>query len=1074
MARDRHFEVVVGIGCSAGGVEALKSIVGKLPADNCCYIIMQHLSPNHSSHMPDILKNLTDIEIVQAETGMSLSSNRIFLPPPGTKLEVEDSKIKLTKYGEFEDRTPLHSIDIFLESLAKDQCEKAVAVILSGSGTDGVRGCRAIKEEGGFVMAQAPHDAKFASMPAAIIKNELADIVTTLDEFPEEILELIEVSKNSKKAILEVSEKDYSFEEIIKQISESCSIDFTRYKKGTLKRRIAKRVALSRLGSIEDYLARLKTDPIESRNLANDFFIGVTSFFRDPEFFEALVEKAIKKLVKMDISDKKLRVWVPACSSGEEAYSIAILLTEAIKKEKSSLDFRIFGSDIDERAIAKAQDATYPNSALSDVPEGYRAGYFEEISGGSFRIKKSIRDKVVFSKHDLLSDPPFGRMHLISFRNCAIYFDKEAQKETVMILEHSLLRDGYLFLGSSESAPTSPGIETIDQKAKIFKKVSNLTSSRMFDVIQTRSVRTKTTQQNGDSKRPMAISSSSIEHAIIEEISTPTFAININGDLLHIAGDVNHYTTLRAGSVSKTIYEVLKPELKTAVLLLMKRFQKISNSQITVDENAHKAQSNISLNGQLLRVSALKKVMKASGEIFLIQIAPVEENKDRPTNTESSGDVVEGLLEELDQSRKDLNFTVENLESSNEELQSSNEELVTTNEELQSVNEELQSVNEELYTMNSEYQNKIDEISEGRKDLDTILEIAHIGTLFLDSTMVIRKVSKRMMEIAKLREGDVGRQISDFSKPIYADFFNDCKEVIEKREPIEKQIKINTDLWSLVKIHPYESYEGIKDGVVVMVIDISELKAVRESQDLLFKFLLSEDQITYGVDPEGRIDYWPDSSVRFFKIDRDKALGVHESILIPLKAQNDIGLVRKQIDNGLPAYISETYRLDNNDEELQVTLIANGRYNNAGRLSGIRYTLFKPREEKKDEDRIKRELETLRALIENNPMPMIVFDKEGSIEFANDFAIKSLKMDKDEIYQRSFDNPKWEVKDLEGELLKREDLVTYKVINNKENVSNQKITVKTGDGKTVSICVSGSPVWNDGQFNGAIISFYVL
>jgi len=1068
-------QFVLGIGCSAGGVEALKEIVGDLPVENIAYVVMQHLSPDHESHMADILSPLTHLDVREAKHGDRLISGSMLMTPPGLKMMIKDEKVVLEKYEKDEQRIPLHSIDTFFQSLAIEYEDNAAVLVMSGSGNDGTRGCLSIKERGGYVLVQSPNDSKFTSMPSSIIEAGLCDLESSTLNIAKSVSDLFEMSYKSRDTAKILSENESEFDHIVKLISTSIGVDFSRYKVGTLARRIAKRVALTRSTHITNYRHKLEIDRKEVELLANDFFIGVTSFFRDTEYFEALKRDVLPELVKSANSDNIIRIWVPACSTGEEAYSIAIIIDEAIKKLSKNIDYRIFGSDVDPRAIVKAQEARYTTESLVDIDDDYRSEYFTEVGDGKLEVSKKIREKVVFSKHDLLSDPPFTKIDLVSFRNCSIYLDKNAQREIMQVLEHCLNVDGYLFLGSSESAPTSSSMKTINKKAKIFKKVNKDSSSKIIKILQSRNARSKEIKK-GSIKQLKGSKdfNQKIQKVLIEKFLPATIVASMEGLLLHVAGDVKRFVTVNSGSVSGSIYDFLIPELKTPVTVGLRRFQssEFKKSGKTKVFSTVKSSDDPS---QSIEIEFTQSEIDNESNVFIITLKGSE---DRATNNfiapKAHKELVDDLLSELDQSRKDLNFTVEDLETTNEELQSSNEELVTSNEELQSVNEELQSVNEELYTMNNEYQSKIDEISESRRDMDALLEVANIGTMFLDSSLVIRKLSDRLKNVMGFRDGDIGRKVSDFSQPLYREFYDDCETVLKTRKQIEHQIKLKGEGWSLLKIRPYDTFENEKNGVVVLLIDISELKAMRQSQDLLFKFLLSSDEVSFGVNEVGNIDYWTDSAASLFKIEREKAIGLHESVFLPLKAQSDLSVIRNQAEKGQPIYLSGTYRLTNDDDEIETTLIGHGRYSSKGKLIGVRYTLFKTGDSSPIDIRLKKELRTLRTLLEVNPMAIVVLDENGAIEYANDFACSLLELNRDDFYQRSYNTPVWKLMDLEGNLLEDSQIPFKKVIEGRSVVTNNKIMLDTGMGKTISICVSGAPVWEEDELKGAIMSFYEI
>ena len=537
---------VVGIGCSAGGIEVLKELVGGLPSERASYILAQHLSPNHESRMVDILERLSNLPIVEASNGATIKEGKIYTTPPGVKVSVNQGKIKLERFpNEGEKRSPLHTVDVLFESIAKEYKDASIAVVLSGSGNDGVRGCRAIKEAGGAVIAQSGHSAQFSSMPQNIISSDLADLVADPSEVPEAIHAIIKQVSLGEKIFTQDDEEGSSiFEKIVRLISKSSGIDFFRYRTSTLRRRITKRVGINKFTGLFEYYDHLQKNPEELDIIAKEFLIGVTAFFRDKEAFKALQEKAIAPLIENLQERDELRIWVPACSSGEEAYTIAIIIEEEKARTNKNFSYRIFATDIDERAVTAAQLGQYPAPLLQDLPSRYRTRYFEEIGDEVFRVSRQLKDHIVFSKHDITIDPPFGRMSLISFRNCSIYLKKDTQRQVLSILEHSMKVGGYLFLGGSETANKELELETIDSSAKLYQKSKHRSMHSKFEVLKLQNERLKYRPNDKNSLKHKDEVLLEVSHYLLGEMVSPSVLLDREGRLLHVFGDVSDFVPI--------------------------------------------------------------------------------------------------------------------------------------------------------------------------------------------------------------------------------------------------------------------------------------------------------------------------------------------------------------------------------------------------------------------------------------------------------------------------------------------------------------------------------------------------
>lgn len=710
-------QLIVGIGASAGGLEALQQFFVNLPAkSNIAYIIVQHLSPDHKSLMAEILGKYTPMQVMQAEHLMPIEPNVVYLIPPKKNLTIKAGHILLNDYDH---RRINHPIDIFFNSLAEESREKAVAVVLSGTGSDGTNGIKTIKEHGGIVMAQDPQSAKFDGMPRSVINTGLADFILAPKDLAQELLNLADYHHlllpqgSSEPSDIEVLNRIYSS---LKSVS---GIDFTYYKRNTVLRRIERRMVVTKSADMESFAALLEKNPNETELLMKDILIGVTRFFRDREFFEKLKVTALASILNHAAENEPIRIWSAGCSTGEEAYSLAILMQELMEETGRKLEIKIFATDIDTQAIERASKGVFPESISEDITPERLAKYFTE-KNDQYHISKEIRKMIIFAPHNMFSDPPFGKLDLISCRNVLIYFQPVLQKAVFAIFHTALKNGGYLFLGKSETASEYSSVfKAVATMEKIYVhyaegKAEDL-QPPVFSVpnilpqvqIAGTNIPRKTNSQNEES----------VYLQFMERFLPASIIVNNNNDIVHFFGNSTDYIDIAPGKATFNLFSLIVKDLKlitsTAINRCRETSAPVSYTDIAVDTHAGRrtitlsvqpvgAQSN---SGLVALLFMERSVSELSG--------PVEKYD---VDTTAAQRIID-LEHELQVSKSELRSTIGELETVNEELQAANEELLTANEELQSSNEELQSVNEELYTVNSEYQQKLDELTMMDNDL---------------------------------------------------------------------------------------------------------------------------------------------------------------------------------------------------------------------------------------------------------------------------------------------------------------------------------------------------------------------
>jgi len=855
---------VVAIGTSAGGLEAMLEFFSHLPSNTgAAYIIVQHLSPDFKSLLPEIVSNATDMPIVTAEDGMIMQANRVYATPPRTTLMLAEGALILN------DQIPdgkLHlPIDSCFRSLAEDQNHKAIAIILSGTGSDGSRGIRSVKEVGGLVVIQDPESAKFDGMPKSAINTGMADWVLSPEDIAARLTEFIlhPLAASNESAVSKaIADDDTTLEKIFGAIKSHSSLDFSQYKASTIARRIERRISINRLDSLEAYYDLLLKSPRELHRLGREMLIGVTNFFRDEEAFQILKAELLPELMQRAKKQKEtMRVWVAGCSTGEEAYSVAILIAEYCGKNSLNIDAKVFATDIDQEAITKASAGRFSKELIQDIPANYVKQYFHDHDD-YYEIDPEIRKRVIFATHNVIEDPPFSNIDLVSCRNVLIYFQHAAQKKVLSSLYFSLRKEGVLFLGSSESLGIlSNHFETIDERCKLYRKVSNqrVPMGEKPAMKESQSAPGRSMSMlpfsNIISNRPRPSANNqfmSVQERLINDFAPPSIVVNEVFDAVHVYGDVGKFTRgYSPGKISNGIKDIVVEDLAVAVSTALHRCEKHG------DDVFYKEVTFTDSSGQPgtidLSVVSIATTDLAHGPKFwvveFIERSP-QANTGEATNVvtfdvaEQSRQRIKDLEQELLKKQEHLQVTIEELETTNEELQSANEELMSANEELQSTNEELQSVNEELYTVNSEYQEKILQLTQANSDLDSVINATDIGIVFLDKELAIRKYTPTAKDYINLRFEDINRPFHHIShEMVYDEFLSDIAQALSKNKPIEKEVLSKTDHSLLVRILPYFSNDTKSvDGVLITITNISRLKfvetALQRAQEQLRNALL--------------------------------------------------------------------------------------------------------------------------------------------------------------------------------------------------------------------------------------------
>jgi two-component system, chemotaxis family, CheB/CheR fusion protein len=838
---------IVGMGGSAGGLEAFEQFFSKMPSDTgTAFVVVPHLDPTHASLMTELLKRVTRMEVTEAKEGTRVKPDCVYVIPPNKEMTIFHGVLSLdlpkVAHGL---RMP---IDTFLRSLADDQGELAVGIILSGTGMDGTLGLRAIHGSGGMVMVQDPKTAKYAGMPGSAVQTGLADYVLPAEKMPESLTAYVrKFAKEGKPPITET--KGVALQKILAVVRSRTHHDFTLYKKTTITRRIRKRMNLHAIDDIDTYVRLLQEHSEEVHALFKDLLIGVTQFFRDPEAFEILKRKILSKYIEGKPESYTLRVWVPGCGSGEEAYSIAMVLAECIEESKRDVKIQIFGTDIDEDAIGKARGGLYSGNIAADVsPQRLKRFFAKE--DGMYRLKKEIRELVVFAIQDIVIDPPFTKLDLLSCRNLLIYMETELQNRLFPLFHYSLKPEGTLFLGTSETTGKFVDLfEVLERKWKIFR--SRNVALPLQEETWTALPWTHTAiVKEMEERRPRPVDVDAVaQSALLNTFCPPSVIVDGSGEIKFVHGQTGKYLQPAPGHASLNVLDMAREGIKHEIRL------GIHHATTKMKERVYRG-LRVKTNGEYqpvnLTVKPLIHPKEVQGLVMVVfeEPAPLKPKDRRKKEMASRKKDIssQDLEQELTFTRETLQATIEELQASNEELKSTNEELQSTNEEFQSTNEELetsreelQSVNEELVTLNSELQSKIDQLSQAENDMKILLDSTNIGIIFLDTHLCIKRFTSEATKVLHLIPTDIGRPMHDIRTDFeYDNIEKDAQKVLDTLEAKELELRTKDGSWYLMRIIPYRAAENVIEGVVITFTETTQLKEREYKAATLYAEVIAE------------------------------------------------------------------------------------------------------------------------------------------------------------------------------------------------------------------------------------------
>ena len=925
---------IVGIGASAGGLEASEQFFRKVPPDSgMAFVLVSHLDPSHASILTEILQRTTTMPVVEAQDQMQVAPNNVYVIPPNRDMAIFHGALQLSVPDQ--PRGQRMPIDAFLRSLADDQGERAIGIILSGTGTDGTLGLRAILGAGGVSLVQEPSTAKYDGMPNSAINAGYATHVLAVEKMPEALLSGIRALNLPPIAPAAVIG---GLNRILMQLRNATGHDFSQYKKSTIGRRIERRMSMHNIENKEVYARYLKEHPAEATMLFKELLINVTNFFRDPEAFAALKQDILPQLFADKPDDYIFRVWVAGCATGEEAYSIAILLREFMDEAHQEFKILIYATDLDDDAIAVARAGIYPPNIAQDVhPERLRRFFIKEDAG--YRVKKNIREMVVFAIQNVIKDPPFTRLDLLSCRNLMIYLEPEIQNRLIPSFHYALKPGGVLFLSPSESIASHPDLfAPLNRKWKFYRAIGNIASTRA--VLDGGLVWTKDPNKKGadeKEKKSKEINFAELtKRALLQSYAPASVVTDVKGNILYVHGDTGKYLRAAPGHATLNVIEMaregLQLELRAAILLaagleaagseFSDKGAAFQSREVSVKTNGHFQLVNLNVRllptldsgEKLLLVSFQDMAHPMSGKLASgpghEDLGHGKPGRGKGAAAASEHQRVEELERELAYNKENLQATIEEQQASNEELKSTNEELQSTNEELQSTNEELetskeelQSVNEEMLTVNAELQAKIEQLAGMQNDMKNLLDNVNIGTIFLDEHLAIRRFTRDAERVYRLVATDVGRPLGNIKSDIEGeDLLARAQTVLDTLVPWECELRTVGGVWYLARIQCYRTLDNVIDGVVLTFADISQRIAAKarnaQAQALAENIVDTVREPLVVLDAKLRVISASRSFYRVFQTTLENTVG--RPLYELSNRQWDIPALRELLENILP------------------------------------------------------------------------------------------------------------------------------------------------------------------------------
>jgi two-component system, chemotaxis family, CheB/CheR fusion protein len=851
---------LVGIGASAGGVRALGDFFRALPdRPGMAFVVVMHLSPEHESQLAEMLQRDSRMPVRQVQGRTRLEVDHVYVIPPNRSLELADGHLELSEFSEARGRRS--PIDTFFRTLAAAHPD-GIGILLSGSGTDGVVGLKAIKECGGIILAQSPEEAEYETMPGSAIATGLVDFVLPARGLAEKVLELRSLKADWQPPDPDELESDEieALREILSHLQACTGRDFGGYKMSTVLRRIGRRMQVLGAQDLDGYLDVLRANPTEPQALLKDLLISVTNFFRDPDAFAKLEDVVVPVLFGGD-PPEEIRAWVPGCATGEEAYSVAMLLAEQAERRGAGPSLQVFASDLDPDALAHAREGLYPDAIAGDVGPDRLKRFFRR-EGAYYRVGKELRDLVLFAEHDLLRDPPFARLDLLTCRNLLIYLERGLQERVAEVFRYALRPGGFLFLGNSETPPDDAGFRTVDKQYRIYRRSGDPEHPERLPVMPLRpgARRHVPTERVPRVSPQQEVADAAMHRQAVEAHAPPSVLVDGEHTVIHVSPRARRYLEFPAGSPSANLLKVARPELRVELRgVLFHALEK--------EEPARSGWIRVAIDGEprQVQVHAAPAPVADALRLALVTFLEVSPEEEREPERESTGAARRlGEVEaELEISRTRIQEMVETsetrqeeLRAANEELQSINEEYKSTLEELETSREELQSSNEELRTVNEELNRKVAELASANDDLNNLMAATEVPTLFLDRSLRVQRFTPALQSVFNIMPVDEGRPLDHLTHRLhYPELRGDCETVLDRLQPVQREVGGGSGQSWLVRITPYRSEEDRIGGVVITFADVTSVREaqrfVRDSEERFRALVDATAEIVWTTDPDG-------------------------------------------------------------------------------------------------------------------------------------------------------------------------------------------------------------------------------
>lgn len=985
IARSGRFPVV-GVGASAGGIEALERFFAQVPADlGAAFLVVLHLGPDATSYASEILARAAHIPVQEAQDGDAVEPDHVYVITPNTVLGIVDGRLDVKRPAD----PHRLSVDALFRSLAEDQGDAAVGIVLSGNGSDGAAGLKAIKDHGGMSIAQLPEEAGHAGMPSSAVALGFVDWVLPATEIPARLAEFakrLALFRGPRGPFgLRAEEATQSFRTVCSLVARKTGHDFSQYKQSTMFRRIQRRIQVTQAESLAAYLDVLRQDPKEITRLFNDLLIGVTRFFRDPAVFETLPAELLVRLCESR-SNGHVRVWVPGCSSGEEAYTIAMVMREAMDGLDAPPNVKIFATDIDERALDVARQGFYPESIAEDVSPARLGRFFQKQRGG-YQVERELRDMCVFSTHNMISDPPFSRLDLISCRNLLIYLETDLQKKLVPLFHYALAPGGHLLLGPSENLARHPDLfRAVDKQHRLFERKEAVIPPHLVFPLAGPNRAAKLGLAESQRRAPTRehAVAKAFERVLLDEYAPAAVIVNAQCEIVYVSGRTGRYLELPSGTASINVIDMapagLRPVLHATLHKAIKARVPSVNESVMFEAG-----------GLVRRLNLIVRPMLDPGpeaSLFMLifeEIAPTldKEHVGIEKVLASEGPLAAELEKQLRSTRDHLQTTIEELETSNEELQSANEEMLSTNEELKSANEELQtskeelqSINEELQTVNVELTRKVEELDRSNSDLQNLFASTHIATMFLGADLRIKRFSPATTEVFRVIDGDIGRPVTDIAATFTdGDLIPDVRAVLSTLTPREQQVyRREGNRWYIRRVQPYRSVENVIDGVVVTFVDITDLKRAQEHIAGLAAIVESSQDAIVGLSTGGQIQTWNGGAERMYGYAAAELTGRPFAQLFPPERRDELGAAYARVARGEHVLVDEIPGICKSGALVPISVTISPVYDGAGQVIAAASIAHDLTHTKDTELALRRGEERLRLALESTTLGTWEFD----------------------------------------------------------------------------------------------------